>query len=525
MAQGLTNPELGKATESTLGEIKTNTDNIPAVGTAAMVGSTPVTIATDDTLMLAIKVDVDKIPSKGTAAMTGSTPVTVASDDTIMLAIKTDVDKIPSKGTAIMTGSTPVTIATDDQLVILQSLLVETLQAIGTKPVLSRVVDDGIGSLSVNPWVSTTKPGVPNPTTYQLTPLALPATTNGLNIVQAVDQRWEMMQRSNLEWDAIRARMTVSADQYGQPIVQPNFLLGLDRIPWRWTMFLPAATAAGACFVTDPRGNSRYVYCMLSLTTFFRYDTWTDTYEQLLAPLAGAFAAGASLVFDADNNRVWFLSSGAVAANTWQYYDIAVNTWTTKVSTGLPTIGTDCMLAHTASVLGGNGAFIYLVGNAATGFYRYSIAANTWTTMNVVPAATGAGVGLVWDFGNDPNDIYCWRGATTPNLYRFSIIAGTWSTALVVIPNNENIASGTFYAYNPNEKRVYIRNATTGNRLKYYNTVNHTYTPYSQGPWADSTALNAKCMVYLKSPEGIQTLWMARNSGQETYQCMLGLGA
>ncbi len=86
----------------------------PGKGTAVMAGATPVTIATDDTLMAAIKADVDKIPSKGTAVMTGSAPVTIATDDTLMAAIKADVDKIPSRGTAVMTGSMPVTISTDD---------------------------------------------------------------------------------------------------------------------------------------------------------------------------------------------------------------------------------------------------------------------------------------------------------------------------------------------------------------------------------------------------------------------------
>ncbi len=60
----------------------------PALGTAAMVASSPVTIATNDTLMAAIKADVDKIPSKGSAIMTGAAPVTLATDDTLALAMK-----------------------------------------------------------------------------------------------------------------------------------------------------------------------------------------------------------------------------------------------------------------------------------------------------------------------------------------------------------------------------------------------------------------------------------------------------
>jgi hypothetical protein len=130
---------LAKEAGGNLAAIKADTDKIPSKGTAAMAGSAPVTIATDDTLVSAIKTDVDKIPSKGTAAMAGSTPVTIATDDTLMVAIKTDldripsspaqesgnlasiktdVDKIPSKGSSTMAGSTPVTIATDDTVML-----------------------------------------------------------------------------------------------------------------------------------------------------------------------------------------------------------------------------------------------------------------------------------------------------------------------------------------------------------------------------------------------------------------------
>lgn len=107
---------LAKESGGNLAAIKTDVDKIPSKGSAAMAGSLPVTLATDDTIMAAVKADVDKIPSKGTAAMSGSTPVTIATDDTLMAAVKADADKIPSKGTAVMTGSTPVTIATDDTL-------------------------------------------------------------------------------------------------------------------------------------------------------------------------------------------------------------------------------------------------------------------------------------------------------------------------------------------------------------------------------------------------------------------------
>jgi hypothetical protein len=79
---------LAKESGGNLAAIKADTDKIPTKGTAAMAGSAPVTIATDDTLVSAIKNDVDKIPSKGSTTMAESTPVTIATDDTVMLAIK-----------------------------------------------------------------------------------------------------------------------------------------------------------------------------------------------------------------------------------------------------------------------------------------------------------------------------------------------------------------------------------------------------------------------------------------------------
>jgi hypothetical protein len=68
-------------------------DNIPSQGTAAMVASTPVTIATDDTMITALDTALDivagdttsidgKTPALGAAAMAASVPVTLATDDT-----------------------------------------------------------------------------------------------------------------------------------------------------------------------------------------------------------------------------------------------------------------------------------------------------------------------------------------------------------------------------------------------------------------------------------------------------------
>jgi len=129
-------------------ELNVTDAGIPSLGTAAMAGSMPVTLATDDTQYGAIgaAADVDgnihgqlryigegtdKLPALGSAAMAGAVPTTLATDDTqygaVGAAADVDgnihgqlryigeaVDSIPAVGSAAMAASLPFTLATDD---------------------------------------------------------------------------------------------------------------------------------------------------------------------------------------------------------------------------------------------------------------------------------------------------------------------------------------------------------------------------------------------------------------------------
>lgn len=111
------------------------------VGTAVMTGSTPVTIATDDTMMASVKADTALIDGntkhlEKTIATSGATVVSrsvqVAGSDgadarTLLTSTAgkalVEVDKLPV-GTAAMAAATPVTIATDDTM--MASIKVDT---------------------------------------------------------------------------------------------------------------------------------------------------------------------------------------------------------------------------------------------------------------------------------------------------------------------------------------------------------------------------------------------------------------
>jgi hypothetical protein len=84
-------------------------------------------------------------------------------------------------------------------------------------------------------------------------------------------------------------------------------------------------------------------------------------------------------------------------------YNVATNTWTTRSVTNLPTtFGTDASLCHTCSTYNaaGDDDFIYLIGNNASIFYRYSIVGDSWvaspTTIASCNSTSGAGCAIIW---------------------------------------------------------------------------------------------------------------------------------
>jgi len=63
----------------------------------------------------------------------------------------------------------------------------------------------------------------------------------------------------------------------------------VDLPIWEWLRFTPAATTApsASCAANNSQYNithGRYIYFMITSANFWRYDTWSDTYEQLQTP-------------------------------------------------------------------------------------------------------------------------------------------------------------------------------------------------------------------------------------------------
>ncbi len=309
-----------------------------------------------------------------------------------------------------------------------------------------------------------------------------------------------------------------------------NIKQGIDLPVYQWLRFMPVTTAAGATQCNDERGTDRYVYMLLGATSFWRYDTWTDNYQQLASPVTAiTFAAGTAMVYDPSqgSGRVWlFAPSSSSPYAIFQYYDVATNVWTARnAPTGLGAQwGTDAHLAHTCTsyAAGGNDDYIYLIGNNVTTWYRYSISGNTWTTMATALTGTaGAGCAIIWPYNwSSAGKLWVLRGGATANVYIYDIAGGTFSTP-TYNPNTETFTTGTCVAQQPGSNRIYIQKDAT-HRTFYYDLAANTMAPAGMWPYTSGTAHVGDGFNYTKTPDGAEFLYYRRQTGTEFWRTLLG---
>jgi hypothetical protein len=108
--------------------------------------------------------------------------------------------------------------------------------------------------------------------------------------------------------------------------VQNNLRLQVDLPLWEYARFAPATVTATSALASADDGSNRYLYYIVA-AAFYRYDTWTDTWQQLGSPAVAA-ATGCSLRYSVYSGfRGWVLGS---TSNT-----ITVPGFTSNVSKGL----------------------------------------------------------------------------------------------------------------------------------------------------------------------------------------------
>lgn len=299
---------------------------------------------------------------------------------------------------------------------------------------------------------------------------------------------------------------------------------------WDTLAVLPTASAAGACSCADKRGTGRYVYHYLAAAGFWRYDIWTNAWNQLASPAAATFAAGTCMCFDPSRGTagyVWLFVPKSVA--NWAYlyyYDVAAGTWSADqgvVGMALGAqFGTDGSLVHPCTTYdaGGNDDVLYLIGNAATVLYKYTISTTTWSVMaNPCPATMGAGCCIEWLFGVDNTKFLVMRGTASATFYTMTL-ANVWSAALTIIGNVETFTTGSVADYVA-PKHLYIKkDATT--RILRLNYATLTMEPARTFAGTDGAAIAGDGLVWMKSKAGRRYLYYRALSNTNHYRTMLG---
>lgn len=262
---------------------------------------------------------------------------------------------------------------------------------------------------------------------------------------------------------------------------------------WQSLAPISATVSAGANLIY---GRDGYFYTPrgANTLTFYRYQISTNTWSAM-ANITTGYTFNGNEKGAYANGYLYYFRSGNT--NSFLRYTIASNAWTVLNTTpanvdntsiawnendGLlyalrsagtydfwkfdPSIGTtgdwvgpqqvvnNTITMGTGSDLlwngvTGAGSYVYAVRGGTAGFYRYDMAANTWTTLASLPAVptndtTGT---LIGDY------IYYPLGNGTTTFYRYTISTNTWA-AMTVLPATGS--HGTSAAYNASDGRVYV---------------------------------------------------------------------
>ena len=221
----------------------------------------------------------------------------------------------------------------------------------------------------------------------------------------------------------------------------------------------------------------------------------------------------------------WINSQVRITAGTGagQIRTISANTADTLTVSAAWTITPDATSQYSIE---GNDDFLYLLGNNAVTMYRYSISANTWTTLAPVAAraaAPGAGMSAHWVHSVKETDwtaesniqngrfIYSFQGAATGALHRYDIAANTWTT-ITYAPSSETFTTGTKYALH--DGRLYIQKEATGRWFAYDFARNELF-PWGTMLYPQGTAIVGDTtfdVIYEDGATDIFYVYMLHNS-------------
>lgn len=256
--------------------------------------------------------------------------------------------------------------------------------------------------------------------------------------------------------------------------------------------------------------------------------SWIDTEINSFATGTATSGTGTTLVNSAKTwtTNQWTNSQIRITAGTGigQIRTISSNDGTSVTVSSAWATNPDSTSQYSIE---GNDDYIYYLGNAAVTLYRYSISANTWSTLTpsvARAAATSTGMSAHWIYGSTDSDwtnesaiingrrIYSFRGGSTSVLDYYDIATNAWTNAVTYSPATETFTTGTKYVYNTNY--IYISKESTGRWFKFDVTRNEM-TGWNTMTYTQSTAVvgdTAFDVTYVDGATSIPYIYMLLNT-------------
>lgn len=206
--------------------------------------------------------------------------------------------------------------------------------------------------------------------------------------------------------------------------------------------------------------------------------------------------------------------------------------------------GTDLDATSTFAIEGDENA-LYLLGNAGVTVYKYSISANTWSTITVTAArgaapSTGMSADFIGKTGNatwalitniqDGRYIYSFRGGATSTLDRLSLNGGTsgaytWQ-AVTYQPSLQTFTTGSGSDWDAKTPDIYIaKEGTTAIPQRFYkfDVVKNTMIPITSDWYLGAAGIlgNKIWIRNLSSANVVRWLYSLQNTAQVLRRIML----